>query len=248
MVDPILAAAFTTGGISMIYWACAVVGLGLLIVSTLGASDADVDVDVGLNADVDIDVSADVGVDADVDLAPDLHTDAAGGADADVAHDHPAETGLAGDASSLATWFSIRFVVFFLAAFGALGVVLTYLTDIGPPTVFIVSLVVGAVAGQAVHHLFRKIQRTSGNTAPSAADYENKIARVTVAVGHSQKGEITLNVRGGQRYVPALARRPDATFKIGDCVAVVSYRGGAAQVVAREEFEFMKDTEKGATT
>jgi len=44
-----------------------------------------------------------------------------------------------------------------------------------------------------------------------------------------------------ERFIPAVSQRPDATFSPGDQVAVVSYDAGTAQVISREEYEFLHD-------
>jgi len=211
-----------SSGFVTAYWIALIVGGGLLVLSLLaGTGDHDVDVDASAGADFhgDADVSgADVHVDgAHGDL---LHTD--------LAHAHGAS------AWSLSTWISIRFAVFFLAVFGAIGVVMTHMTSSSPRLVLALALGGGAVVGQAVHHLFRLIRKTSGDSAPQVTDYVNKLGRVTINIEPPQVGEVALQVRGMERHVPATARRP---FIIGDEVVVVAYRAGLAEVVGRDEYE-----------
>ena len=79
-------------------------------------------------------------------------------------------------------------------------------------------------------------------SAPAAADYENKMARVTVSVGYQSQGEIVVRVRRSDRYVPAVAKRGDDSFAPGDQVGVVAYRDGVAEVVSQKEFEFLTET------
>ena len=83
-----------------LYWICLIFGGGLILVSSVSGGDADADVDVDVDAyfDAYFDMEADVDVDVDADL------------DAEV--DHGGEIAAAG---SLATWFSIRFAVYFMA-------------------------------------------------------------------------------------------------------------------------------------
>ena len=99
MIDAILLGAMSTVAVlTTVYWACLVVGGGLMVLSMLGGeSDADVSVDT----DIDVDFDADVDLDADLDL------DADG---VDLSHAHA-------EAAALSTWFSMRFVVFFVASF-----------------------------------------------------------------------------------------------------------------------------------
>jgi membrane protein implicated in regulation of membrane protease activity len=205
--------------LTAIYWACLVAGGGLLLFSLLAGGDhGNVDVD----AHAGLDFHADGGIDT-------LHADAGHADVGHAAHDHPA--------AGLSTWFSIRFMVFFVAVFGAVGVVLTHLTGAPTSTTFAVALAAGAVIGQAVHHLFRAIRRTAGNSTPQPQDYVNKLARVTIAVEPPQVGEVALQVRQGERFVPATAADAHTRFNIGDEVVVVTYRGGIAQVVSKEQFE-----------
>ncbi len=263
MFDMILISMLAAADVlTTIYWACGIFGMGLLLVSVIGGhhdTDADVsgvdfhgDMDVDFHGDVDVDfhgdVVPDIHVDADVDVAPDLDVDvdaAHGAAGHEVMDGVGHVETIASDASSLSSWLSIRFVVFFLASFGAVGVVLTTLTSAGSTMTFIVSFVTAVVLGQGVHHIFRKVQKASGNSTPGIADYVHQIGRVTIPVTHSQKGEIAISVRGGQRYVPATSSHPDAAFNAGDEVAVVDYSGGIAEVISRKEYEFLNSTKKG---
>ncbi|MBU0618085.1 MAG: hypothetical protein KKI02_10240, partial [Planctomycetes bacterium] len=71
----LLGAMSTIAVLTTVYWACLIVGGGLMLLSMLGGdSDADVsvdtDVDVGFDADVDLDADGAFDVDADgVDLS-----------------------------------------------------------------------------------------------------------------------------------------------------------------------------------
>jgi len=211
--------------LSALYWACGVFGGAFMFLTLLGGdSDTDVDVD----ADIDVDFDADLDVDAGVDA------DGGGVLDASEALGH-AHAG----ALSLATWFSFRFLVYFTFAFGALGVLLTYLTDLGRLVVLLISLVGGLAAGQGVHQLFRQIRRASGNSAADIGDYIGKVGRVTVDIEYPQKGQVAVHVRSRERYLPALATREGDVFKQGEEVVIASYQGGIARVVSRKEHEFL---------
>lgn len=212
------------------YWIAMIVGGGLVLMSTFGGGDSHGDVDVHTDVDFDADMDADFDVDAhDLDVDTTHHAD-----------------GAFADAGSAATWFSIRFVVFFLAAFGAVGVVLTHLSDVGPGATVGAALLAGLVIGQCVHQLMRVMRRTSGDSTPVRADYVNRKGRVTIAVEHPHKGEIVLTVRGAQRYVPAVSKHADRSYPVGTTVGVADYQGGVAEVVSIEEFEFLRDAERGA--
>jgi hypothetical protein len=255
MVSPVLVT---------VYWACAVVGVGLILLSALGGShghtDGSVDVGAGgLGGDMPVDMHLDVGAGVPADAGLDL-SGHAGGVEAGA----PGEAHFGGDAahgghestgetpvpqspdSTAATWFSMRFVVFFVGVFGVIGLILTYMTGAAVPVAFGVALVSGLAAGQGVHQTFRRLDRTAGNSTPTVADYVNQIGRVTIAIRPPKTGEVAIAVRGGQRYLPAASKHLDAGFAVGDEVAVVDYCGGVASVVSRKEFEFVRQT-GGAT-
>ena len=205
------------------YWVCLILGGGLLLISVLGGvghSDMDVDAHAGLDfhhGDLD---AAGAPADTDVHMET-LHPEAGH------AHDGGAST-------ALSTWVSVRFLVFFLAIFGAVGVILTYMTSTGMASTLAVSAAAGLVLGQAVHHLFRIIRNTSGSGTTQPQDYVNKLARVTIPIIPPDMGEVALQVRGGERFVPAVAHEK---FETGAEVVVVTYRAGVAQVVSRREFD-----------
>ena len=230
-----LAASFPV--LTALFWICLIVGGGLLLISTFMGGDAHsgIDADIGVDADVgvDVDVSADADIGADVDASGhfggDVHAD-------HVHADHPGPV-------SLASWFSVRFVIFFMAVFGLIGVVLTHLTNASSGAAAGSAVLGGLIVGQGVHQLLRKLQRTSGDSTAQPRDYVNKLARVTIAIHPSRKGEIALLVRGGERFVPAVAKRKDGSFGVGDEVAVVDYSGGIAEVVSRKEFEFLTEND-----
>jgi membrane protein implicated in regulation of membrane protease activity len=249
--------AMASPALVTVYWACAVVGVGLILLSALGSShghtDGSVDVGAGgMGGDMPADMHMDVGADVPADTGLDL-SGHAGGVEAGA----PGEAHFGGDAahggheaaataSTAATWFSMRFVVFFVGVFGIIGLILTYMTGAAVPVAFGVALVSGLAAGQGVHQTFRRLDRTAGNSTPTVADYVNQIGRVTIAIRPPKTGEVAIAVRGGQRYLPAASKHPDAGFAVGDEVAVVDYCGGVASVVSRKEFEFVRQT-GGAT-
>ena len=168
--------------------------------------------------------------------------DADGGMDADVSGDVDVDTDMdAGHAhaSSLASWFSMHFVVYFMALFGLLGVTLTYLTEQSAAVILACALGAGIVAGQGVHQLLRKLRRSSGDSTPKPEDYLNKLGRVTVTVTSDKKGEVALRVGRAERFVPAVSKRADQTFQSGERVGVVGYEEGVLQVVSQQEYEFV---------
>ena len=221
--------------LTTVYWICLIVGGGLLLISTVAGGHGDADVGGDFGGDVG-DVSLDALVGADFhgpgDLPADLH--AMGDISGDVHADHAGAT-------SPASWFSIQFVVYFMAMFGVIGVSLTHLADTGAGVTLALASAGGMIVGQSVHQLLRKLRRSSGNSTTQLADYVNKIARVTIDMSHQNTGEVALHMGNAERFLPAVSKRDDAKFSRGDAVAVVEYQGGVAQVVSREEFEFLSN-------
>ena len=199
-----------------VYWGCLILGGGLVLVSLLSQGDDGMDADV----DVDIDVDADAGFEFDADA------DAADGGHLDAVH-----------GTALSQWLSLRFMVYFLAVFGAFGLILTYVAKSNPTFTLAVAAICAIVVGQTVHRIFRYLKQTSGGGETRPADYVNKLARVTVDLARGRKGQVALQVRGTRRCISAVARHEDGTFASGDDVVVVSYRAGVAEVVSRDEFE-----------
>lgn len=226
------ATAVIVGGLSLaaapalapVYVVCLIVGGGLLLVSTVfgGHHHADMDVNV--------DVHAGVGAGA--------HTAGANGVGAD---GHTFDGHAEGHGLALTDWFSISFVVYFLAVFGLVGTLLSYTLPLRSGVVLGLSIAGGAVAGQAVHQLLRYLRRTSGDSKVSDVDYLEKPARVTMAVPAGNRGEVAAQVRGAERFVPAVARHPDVKFAVGDSVVIVGYANGTAEIVSKDEHDFLKE-------
>ncbi len=212
-----------TGMLQMVYIICLIVGGGLLVISTFLSGDSE----VGADADVEMDFDAD----ADVDVEADAHVEGA-----DVA----AAGGL-----SLANWFSMRFVVYFIAAFGLIGTALSYTSEMVATPVLIWSVAGGLVMGQAAHQTMRLLKRSSGDGTTSASDFVDKLGRVTLAIEPPQRGEVALQVRGRERFVPAKARRNDDRFEVGADVMIVAFNNGTAEVVSKKEYEFINDAKSG---
>jgi membrane protein implicated in regulation of membrane protease activity len=204
--------------LSAVYVVCLIVAGGFLVLSIVLGSDADADA-----GDLDVD-------------AGDLDADTGGG------HGGAVSSGM-----SLATWFSIHFVVYFLAVFGLVGTVLSYMTKTGNAAILIWAFALGLVIGQSAHQLLRYLRRTSSDSSVRPADYVNKIARVTVDIEPPNVGEVAVQVQDAERFLPAVAKRDRDKFEAGSRVVVVGLNAGTAVVVSRQEYEFMTDSKPGGT-
>lgn len=149
---------------------------------------------------------------------------------------------------TVANWFSVQFAIYFIAVFGLIGTTLTYASTTSAQTVMAASMIGGIVVGQGVHQTMRYLKRTGCSSEVAAEDFLNKPARVTINIDPPRQGEVALSVNSGERFVCAVARRPDDKFRVGDRVVVVTFRNGVAEVVSREEFEFVSGKSVGAAS
>jgi hypothetical protein len=218
----ILAAHWTTGFYVVALTVCG----GLLLISMALGGEADSDGADFDGGDLDVD-GGDLDLDADVDTELDgMHADG-------------------GSMMGLSTWFSMRFVVYFGAMGGGVGTVLSLMTDASPIVVALWAVPAGLVVGQIVHQTLRHLKKTGGNSETRASDYVNQAARVTVSIDAGRRGEVALHIRATERFLSARAQRDDGTFAVGDRVVVCAYTNGVAEVVSREEFEFIHNTTPG---
>jgi membrane protein implicated in regulation of membrane protease activity len=231
-----------------LYIICLIVGFGLLVISTVFGGDQDHELGFdghtdALDVHADVDMSADLHVDTDVDTgldgATDVHLD-----QADAAVDHAADMHAPSEvhehgALAISNWFSIRFLVYFAAAFGLVGTILTYLSDVTPGWTAVWAVGSGLVLGQGVHQTLRALRRTSGGRGIRPEDYLNQTARVTVAIHPPKRGEVAVRVYNGERFLSAVSKRPDDEFHVGDRVVITGYASGTAEVVSQKEHEFL---------
>lgn len=139
---------------------------------------------------------------------------------------------------TLSQWLSVRFIVYFMACFGATGVIAGNLGDLAPLPVLLLSLGCGVLVGQIVHQAVAYLRRSSGDSTPQPQDYVGRLARVTIPIESALKGEIALQVRETHRRLPAVAVEQPGNFSVGDEVVVVAYRGGIAEVTTRDKAAF----------
>jgi len=216
-----------------VYLFCLIVGGGLLVISTTLGGHHDVEVDAGGSLDGGLGGGLDGGLEidaGDVDGLAGADVGAGGVSGHEVAHD--------GGALGLSNWLSVRFVVYFLAAFGLVGTVLTYFTELRPVWILGLALIAGVCMGQFVHQVIRTLQRNSVSSESRVEDIVNQPGRVTVAVRPPARGEVGVRVGDREIFLPAIAQRGDDVFEAGAQVMITSYSSGLAEVVSRKEYEF----------
>lgn len=124
---------------------------------------------------------------------------------------------------------SFRFWIFFCAFFGLTGVVLELLSVFWPIT-FVLAVLMGAAAAWGMTGAFQFLGRTSANSAPSAADYIGKTARVMVAFDRNGQGKVRIELKGNT--IDLLARTDEVTpLEIKEDVVIVGFEDTTARVM-----------------
>lgn len=165
----------------------------------------------------------DVDADLDMDLEVDAGLETAGGFGG----------GIAAAALSL---LSFRSIVFFLAFFGATGLILTAL-DTGSAVALILAIGLGLFAASFHNRVFRYLKSSSGGAEVSDRALSGAVGRVTVPISTASKGRITCQVEGRTVNLTAVPfdAKEEGEFEVGESVVVVEVTKGAARVSSFRE-------------
>ena len=165
----------------------------------------------------------DVDADLDLDLEVDADLDAAGGFGE-------------GIASAVLSLLSFRSIVFFLAFFGATGLILTAL-ETGSIVALILAIVLGLFAASFNNRVFRYLKSSSVETEVSDRALSGAVGRVTVPISVASKGRITCQVEGRTINLTAVPfdANEQSAFEVGESVVVVEVTKGAARVSSFRE-------------
>lgn len=156
------------------YIVAAIVGGGMIVFSALA----------GLGAHGDI--SHDLGTDASHDVSHDASHDSGDG------HHHVDD----GAGAFWLLFFSLRFWIYAVGAFGTLGVVLTVTRALAEPMTLTVSAIGGLLMGLFTAGTVRWLTRSELQSTVSTVDFQGALARVTVAIGEGQPGKVRTTVKG----------------------------------------------------
>jgi membrane protein implicated in regulation of membrane protease activity len=214
-----------------IYILAAMVGGGLLVFSVLSGAHDGGDVDVhGLDVDAagfDADLA---GVDVDVsgvDVAgADVHV---GGLDAD----HDVDVGHGGAGALVLGFFRPRNLIFFLAAFGITGTVLTVTNASTPDATVLLSLAMGGGALLLTHSLFSWLRRSEvGIDTVGDREMEGHTARVVLPMAPGEPGRVVCTIADREYYLTARVSK-DVTKQLvaGSEVVILGIRDGVAEVI-----------------
>lgn len=128
--------------------------------------------------------------------------------------------------------FSTRNLTFFLAAFGAAGLLLEWL-DVNPFVTAVVATSLGLTAMFMVHVVFAWLKRSDSSVEVLGdRDFEGSIARVVLPVGPGVRGQVACLIAGREQYLTAmLAEDVPSTLTIGQEVIILSTDHGVARVM-----------------
>lgn len=171
----------------------------------------------GEGGEVDADFDVDVDMDVDVDL------DAAGGIGGGVA-------------AAVLSILSFRSIVFFLAFFGATGLILEALST-NSVIALIVAIGLGVFAASLNNRVFRYLKTSSVGTDVSDRTLSGAVGRVTVPISVPSKGRITCEVEGQTINLTAVPFDPseESEFAVGESVVVIEVTEGTARVSSFRE-------------
>ncbi len=171
----------------------------------------------GEGGEVDADFDVDVDMDVDVDL------DAAGGIGGGVA-------------AAVLSILSFRSIVFFLAFFGATGLILEALST-NSVIALIVAIGLGVFAASLNNRVFRYLKTSSVGTDVSDRTLSGAVGRVTVPISVPSKGRITCEVEGQTINLTAVPFDPseESEFAVGESVVVIEVTKGTARVSSFRE-------------
>ena len=169
----------------------------------------------GEGGDVDADFDVDVDVDADFETVGGV-----GG----------------GVASAVLSILSFRSIVFFLAFFGATGLILDALATNSVITL-VVAVALGLFAASLNNRVFRYLKASSVSTDVSDSTLSGAVGRVTVPISVASKGRITCEVDGQTINLTAVPFDPaeQSEFGVGESVVVVEVGQGTARVSSFRE-------------
>jgi hypothetical protein len=160
----------------------------------------------------------------------DLTGDGAGG--------HDMDGGAGGASHVLIGLFSIRNITFFLAAFGATGLLLTAM-DAGSTRTAMLATLMGLTALGLSHAVFTWLRRSDASVeAPGDADFAGALGRIVLPVAPGSRGQVACVIAGRECYLTAaLADGVEQPLLVGQEVIIVASHDGVVHVMPATSLE-----------
>ena len=160
-----------------------------------------------------------------------------GGHDADVGHDfdagHDVDTHGEAFEGAWVPFLSIRFWTYFFAAFGLIGLLLTWLNAASQPLTIGLAVGGGLLTGLAVAAIMRWLKNTSTGSA-TIHELLGKEAKVLVGVKPSQLGKVRIETKGEMIDLIATSESGEP-IEAGENVVVVGVDGNQAKIARRKD-------------
>jgi len=139
------------------------------------------------------------------------------------------ELALVGD--TLAFFFSLRFWIFAMLAFGLTGSLLSLFSLAGAIGTFLLAISMGLGSGLFASLAFRYVARSSASSTADVTHASGSIGRVLVPLGKGKVGQIRIVMKG--QSVDLMARTDEAELLRGEHVLVEEVEDGIARVSKR---------------
>ncbi|MDW3178043.1 MAG: hypothetical protein R8J94_11695 [Acidimicrobiia bacterium] len=190
-----------------LYLFCAALGIPMLALFAFGSSDAEMEI-----GEAGFDIDADVG--SDVDFS---------GVDG----------GGIGDFTGLLRRIPISSYAFFLAFFGGVGTLSTWL-GVGFVTTIVLAITLGLIGAAVNTAAFSFLRNTDMSSQLTDTQLEGRLATVSVPIDVGKRGRVWLDT--GEERVQLTAGSvdgaPDRSFERGEQVVIVEMTHGIAKVMA----------------
>jgi membrane protein implicated in regulation of membrane protease activity len=169
----------------------------------------------------------DHGHEADHDVHFEAHAEADASAEVHAGHEAP------GGEGPWIPFLSFRFWTYGLAAFGLVGLALTFLAKVGEPLTAMLAGGTGLLSGFGAALAMRMLSKNDFDSSVRPNDMISQDGLVVVAIRPGQIGRIRLKVKGEILEVLAVSDEVQA-IEAGSNAVVVAMSGDKVKVVSRE--------------
>lgn len=136
--------------------------------------------------------------------------------------------GLSLDGDGSMTVIPLSAIAASMATFGGIGMI-GNLTDTNFAVTLVVALTVALLLGYGAHRLFKWIKAPGATSEVTDAEFEGKIARVSLPISQEFKGKIIVDAAGAREQLTA-APVDGSSLAVGEPVVIVRIEAGVALV------------------
>ena len=153
----------------------------------------------------------------------------------DHSSDHVAGHGsVHGTGAAWLPFFSLRFWIYAVGAFGLTGAGLTFFKASQEPATLVIATVAGLLMGFSAATIVRLLSRAESTSGLLENDFLGAIAKVSVPIG-TLPGKVRTSIKG--EIIDLVASCNDGeSFSIGDEVMIVDVEGNSVTVARQADF------------